>query len=145
MSGPSTSQRVSKPTLRREHAPPTLARRRHLVSQWRGGTWWPIRAFAITGMVTAFWISLIIAGSDMRATPPSWRMSAGMRSSAITAHAPAFCAMIACAATITSKSDYPSRLLDSALGAGKGRRASGQRGTLLSRSFKFIMRRTRDV
>ena len=32
---------------------------------------WPIRALAITGIVTASWISLIMAGFDMRATPPS--------------------------------------------------------------------------
>ena len=33
-------------------------------------TKWPIRAFAMTGIVTAAMISLIILGSDMRATPP---------------------------------------------------------------------------
>jgi hypothetical protein len=38
----------------------------------------------MTGIVTAAWMRLIIAGSDMRATPPSRRMSAGTRSSAIT-------------------------------------------------------------
>ena len=35
-------------------------------------------------MVTAFWISWIFFTGDMRATPPSLRMSAGTRSSAIT-------------------------------------------------------------
>ena len=45
-----------------------------------------MRHFAITGIVTASWISRIFSGSDMRATPPSRRMSAGTRSSAITAH-----------------------------------------------------------
>ena len=49
----------------------------------------PMRALAITGMLTACWMPAIISGSDMRATPPSRRMSAGTRSSAITAAAPA--------------------------------------------------------
>ena len=48
-----------------------------------------MRAFAITGIVTASWISRILAVFAMRATPPSARMSAGTRSSAITAQAPA--------------------------------------------------------
>lgn len=49
----------------------------------------PILALAITGIVTASIISLIIFGSDILETPPSARMSAGTRSSAITATAPA--------------------------------------------------------
>src|SRR3954452_23172649 len=61
-----------------------------------------MRALAITGMVTSAWISLIFWGSDMRATPPSRRMSAGTRSSAITAHAPASSAIRACSAFVTS-------------------------------------------
>ena len=61
-----------------------------------------MRHFAITGIVTASWISVIIAGSDMRATPPSRRMSAGTRSSAITATAPASSAIFACSALTTS-------------------------------------------
>ena len=61
-----------------------------------------MRHFAITGIVTASWISVIIAGSDMRATPPSRRMSAGTRSSAITATAPASSATFACSALTTS-------------------------------------------
>src|SRR5260221_10937281 len=61
-----------------------------------------IRHFAITGIVTASWISLILSGSDMRATPPSRRMSAGTRSSAITAQAPASSATFACSASTTS-------------------------------------------
>ncbi len=39
----------------------------------------PIRTFAMTGMVTAFWMALIMPGWDMRATPPwrgSWRVRA---------------------------------------------------------------------
>src|SRR5207302_10210680 len=61
-----------------------------------------MRAFAITGMVTASWISPILSGSAMRATPPSRRMSAGTRSSAITAQAPASSAIRACSAVVTS-------------------------------------------
>ena len=61
-----------------------------------------MRHFAITGIETASWISRIMPGSDMRATPPSRRMSAGTRSSAITAQAPAFSAITACSALTTS-------------------------------------------
>src|SRR6201999_1659883 len=53
-------------------------------------------------MVTASWMPLIISGSDMRATPPSRRMSAGTRSSAITAAAPASSAILACSGVTTS-------------------------------------------
>src|SRR6478752_7403713 len=56
----------------------------------------------MTGIVTAAWIPSIIAGSDMRATPPSRRMSAGTRSSAITAVAPASSAIFAWWASTTS-------------------------------------------
>lgn len=56
----------------------------------------PIRALAMTGMVTAAMISLIMLGSDMRATPPWALMSAGTLSRAITAAAPASSAMRAC-------------------------------------------------
>ncbi len=62
----------------------------------------PIRALAITGIVTADWISLITRGLAMRATPPSARMSAGTRSSAITAQAPVSSAIRACSAVVTS-------------------------------------------
>src|SRR6187200_3351755 len=61
-----------------------------------------MRAFAITGMVTASWISRILVGSAIRATPPSRRMSAGTRSSAITAQAPASSAIRAWSASVTS-------------------------------------------
>src|SRR5438105_3022066 len=61
-----------------------------------------MRHFAITGIDTVSWISLIMPGSDMRATPPWTRMSAGTRSSAITATAPASSAMRACSALTTS-------------------------------------------
>src|SRR5262245_2007481 len=56
----------------------------------------------MTGIETASWISTILSGSAMRATPPSARMSAGTRSSAITATAPASSAMRACSAVVTS-------------------------------------------
>ena len=45
---------------------------------------------------------MIIVGSDIRATPPSLRMSAGTRSSAITAQAPASSAIRACSGVTTS-------------------------------------------
>src|SRR3954451_17222710 len=61
-----------------------------------------MRALAMTGMVTASWMPLMSSGSDMRATPPSRRMSAGTRSSAITAAAPASSAILACSASTTS-------------------------------------------
>jgi hypothetical protein len=49
----------------------------------------------MTGIVTASMIEAIIAGSLMRATPPAARMSAGTRSRAITATAPASSAIFA--------------------------------------------------
>lgn len=61
----------------------------------------------MTGIVTAPLTSLIIFGSDMRATPPSRRMSAGTRSSAITATAPASSATRACSALTTSMMTPP--------------------------------------
>ncbi len=62
----------------------------------------PMRALAITGIVTASMISMISSGSLMRATPPWARISAGTRSRAITATAPAASAMRACSAVTTS-------------------------------------------
>src|SRR6059058_3244419 len=61
-----------------------------------------MRALAMTGIVTAAWISRILSGSAMRATPPSRRMSAGTRSSAITATAPESSAIRACSSVVTS-------------------------------------------
>src|SRR5437588_2536229 len=61
-----------------------------------------MRALAMTGIVTASWISRILSGSAIRATPPSRRMSAGTRSSAMTATAPASSAIRACSAVVTS-------------------------------------------
>ena len=68
---------------------------------------WPMRALAITGIETVSMISRIIFTEAMRATPPSLRMSAGTRSSAITAHAPAFSAMRAWSAFVTSMMQPP--------------------------------------
>ncbi len=61
-----------------------------------------MRAFAITGIVTTSWISLITRGLAILATPPAARMSAGTRSSAITATAPDSSAIRACSAVVTS-------------------------------------------
>src|SRR4051812_524636 len=61
-----------------------------------------MRALAITGMDTVLMIPSIRSGSLMRATPPCARMSAGTRSSAITATAPAASAIFACSAVTTS-------------------------------------------
>src|SRR6267154_585246 len=62
----------------------------------------PMRTLAITGIVTVAMISRITLIEAMRATPPSLRISEGTRSSAITAHAPAFSAILACSALVTS-------------------------------------------
>src|SRR5918999_2981050 len=56
----------------------------------------------MTGIVTASWISRIFAVGAIRATPPSARMSAGTRSRAITAQAPAPSAIRAWSASVTS-------------------------------------------
>jgi hypothetical protein len=61
----------------------------------------------MTGIVTASWIAAIMLGSDMRATPPSARMSLGTRSSAITATAPEASATRACSASTTSMMTPP--------------------------------------
>src|SRR5579859_2603432 len=61
----------------------------------------------ITGMDTAAMISRIFLGDAIRATPPSARICAGTRSSAITDTAPAFSAMMACSALVTSMMTPP--------------------------------------
>src|ERR1700683_1919284 len=61
-----------------------------------------MRHLAMTGIDTVAMISRIFLGEAMRATPPSARICAGTRSSAITATAPAFSAMEACSALVTS-------------------------------------------
>src|SRR5436305_9787321 len=61
-----------------------------------------MRALAITGTVTAALMPSIMAGSLMRATPPSRLMSAGTRSRAMTATAPASSAILACSGVTTS-------------------------------------------
>src|SRR5712664_4199364 len=67
----------------------------------------PMRTLAITGIVTVAMISRITLIDAMRATPPSLRMSEGTRSSAITAQAPAFSAIFACSALVTSMMTPP--------------------------------------
>lgn len=52
----------------------------------------------MTGMVTACMISVIMEGSDIRATPPWALISAGTLSRAMTADAPASSAIRACMA-----------------------------------------------
>src|SRR5262249_14121971 len=61
----------------------------------------------MTGIVTAFWISWIFFTGDIRATPPSRRMSEGTRSSAMTDAAPASSAILACSALVTSMMTPP--------------------------------------
>ena len=56
----------------------------------------------MTGIDTAPMIPSIMSGSLIRATPPCARMSAGTRSSAITATAPASSAILACSGVTTS-------------------------------------------
>src|SRR5229473_4453320 len=63
---------------------------------------WPVRHLAITGTETALMIWSIMSGSLIRATPPSALMSAGTRSSAMTATAPASSAIFACSGVTTS-------------------------------------------
>src|SRR3954469_19091368 len=55
-----------------------------------------MRALAITGIETASMMPSIMSGSLIRDTPPWARMSAGTRSSAITATAPAPSGIFAC-------------------------------------------------
>ncbi len=71
-------------------------------SRTRASAKWPIRHFAITGIETASMMRVTTSGSAIRATPPSLRMSAGTRSSAITATAPASSAIFACSGVVTS-------------------------------------------
>src|SRR5260221_13921068 len=66
-----------------------------------------MRHFAMTGISTTAMISRIFFGEAMRATPPSARICAGTRSSAITAPAPARSAISACFASVTSMMTPP--------------------------------------
>src|SRR4051794_2422909 len=66
-----------------------------------------MRAFAITGIETASMMPRIMSGSLIRAMPPWARMSAGTRSSAITATAPASSAILACSGVTTSMMTPP--------------------------------------
>ena len=66
-----------------------------------------MRALAMTGMETAAMMPSIMSGSLIRETPPWARMSAGTRSRAITATAPASSAIFACSAVTTSMMTPP--------------------------------------
>src|SRR5690348_13104464 len=66
-----------------------------------------MRALAITGIDTALMMLSIMSGSLMRETPPCARMSAGTRSRAITATAPASSAILACSGVTTSMMTPP--------------------------------------
>src|SRR5690625_612039 len=68
-----------------------------------------MRALAMTGMETAEMIPSIMSGSLIRETPPSARMSAGTRSRAMTATAPASSAIRACSGVTTSMMTPPLR------------------------------------
>ncbi len=70
-------------------------------STW-ASTKWPIRHLAMTGIDTALMMPSTMSGSLIRAMPPCARMSAGTRSSAITATAPASSAILACSGVTTS-------------------------------------------
>src|ERR1035438_8228789 len=122
MAAPSPIRRSASPKLR---APQTNGTLKSFLSMWcsssagvstslssmkstpsasrmRASMKWPMRALAITGMVTVFMISSMMPMFAMRATPPSRRMSEGTRSRAITADAPASSAILACSALVTS-------------------------------------------
>src|SRR3954468_4399166 len=66
-----------------------------------------MRALAITGIETAPMMLSIMSGSLIRETPPWARMSAGTRSRAMTATAPASSAILACSAVTTSMMTPP--------------------------------------
>src|SRR3954463_5785175 len=66
-----------------------------------------MRAFAMTGIETASTMPAIRSGSLILATPPWARMSAGTRSSAMTATAPASSAIFAWSAVTTSMMTPP--------------------------------------
>src|SRR4051795_11998213 len=66
-----------------------------------------MRALAITGIETVLMMPSTMSGSLIRETPPWARMSAGTRSSAITATAPASSAIFACSGVTTSMMTPP--------------------------------------
>ena len=77
------------------------------LSSTRASRKWPIRTLAITGIDTERWMPSITSTLHMRATPPSRRMSAGTRSRAITAAAPASSAILAWSGVVTSMMTPP--------------------------------------
>src|SRR6185503_15826511 len=66
-----------------------------------------MRALAMTGMETMSMMPCTMSGSLIRETPPWARMSAGTRSRAITATAPASSAILACSGVTTSMMTPP--------------------------------------
>src|SRR5665648_73075 len=66
-----------------------------------------MRALAMTGMETISMMPCTMSGSLIRDTPPWARMSAGTRSRAITATAPASSAILACSGVTTSMMTPP--------------------------------------
>src|SRR5690606_33067415 len=127
MAAPSPMRRRASP---RSRAPHTKGTRNGCLSMWyrssagvstslssmkstpRAGRIWastkfPMRHFAMTGMRTASLMRTITSGSAMRATPPAARISAGTRSRAMTATAPASSAMRACSGVVTSMMTPP--------------------------------------
>src|SRR5262245_39770839 len=127
IAAPSPMRRSASP---RSRAPQTKGTRNASLSMWKcssagvrtsdpvmnstaaasricASTKWPMRALAITGMLTVCWISRILLTAAMRATPPSRRMSEGTRSSAMTDAAPACSAIRACSALVTSMMTPP--------------------------------------
>ncbi len=66
-----------------------------------------MRALAMTGIETVSMIESIMSGSLIRLTPPWARMSAGTRSRAMTATAPASSAILACSAVVTTSMITP--------------------------------------
>mmetsp|Transcript_71276 Transcript_71276/g.153757 ORF Transcript_71276/g.153757 Transcript_71276/m.153757 type:complete len:319 (-) Transcript_71276:22-978(-) len=95
-------------------------------------TKWPMRHFAMTGMETALMMSLIILGSEARATPFSMRMSAGILSRAITAQAPASSAIFACSGFMTSMMTPPFSI------AGRPRFTTGVPSTTADMAPRFF-------
>src|SRR5450759_92554 len=66
-----------------------------------------MRALAMTGMETISMMPCTMSGSLIRETPPWARMSAGTRSRAMTAPAPASSAILACSGVTTSMMTPP--------------------------------------
>src|SRR3990172_911119 len=104
-----------------------------------------MRALVMTGMVTASMIFRISSGSLIRATPPWARMSAGTRSSAITAHAPASSAILAWSAVTTSMITPPFNICASPFLILKEPVSCSIQPPLLPDKFSLILPRGEEV